>query len=123
MAARRYARARANTCLERLPQVFLHVKQVQVGNTVYGQVPRDIWLSHDVNIYTTKATNPVVFLRCFIYLMPKTQVFGNIWIIDYIFHFSSGFGSQPISVNKNSQILAVFKILTWGENPLSPQLL
>lgn len=61
----------------RLPQVFLHVKQVQVGNTVYGQVPRNIWLSHDVNIYTSKATNSVGFLRCFIYLMSKIQVFGN----------------------------------------------
>lgn len=54
-------------------------------------------------------------LRCFAYLMPKIQIFGNSWIIDYIFHFSSGFGSQPISANENSQILAVFYIITWEE--------
>ena len=39
-------------------------------------------------------------LRCFICLMPKIQIFGNIWITDYIFHVSSGFGSQPISTKE-----------------------
>lgn len=45
--------------------MFLHVQQVQVGNTVYGQVPRNIWLSHDVNIDTPKATNSVGFFKMF----------------------------------------------------------
>lgn len=42
--------------------VLLYVKQVQVGNLFYilcGQVPSHLWLSRDVNIYTSKAKSSV----------------------------------------------------------------
>lgn len=61
----------------------------------------------------------IQFLRCFIYSMPQIQVFGNIWVIYYIFHFSSGFGSQSLSANENSQVSAVFERLTWEKPTFS----
>lgn len=93
--------------------MLLHVKQAQDGNVFHVDRCQAIFGCHMMSTYIPKQSRKFSpSLRYFICLMPKIQIFGNIWITDYIFHVSSGFGSQPISAEENGQILAAFSKLT-----------